>query len=495
MANFVDFYQLLQISTTATEEEIKHAIREGRKEARTRSNHHTQEKRAEGEQKMSNVAKAEKILLDSASRKNYDSELKKFQFSQTEAKQTPVDLPSRVKVGRDYLQSGNSKLAHKKAVEVTQLDNSYLDAWRLRADASINLEKLDDAEYSLNEVARLAPSDPDTYEQLAYLYSIMNQEKRALSNAHKAFNLRDTPRQLVVLASFQVSAGELREGIENISRAYEDAPEDPWVNSMYLQVLDEAYREQLSRDAGGKFWATNSNQFQLGMNILSKANRIARKLLENTPRGDSASVSDTPTRNFMEVLHKALDHPMIKRTLPAWSNIRPNTRIVILVSAILILGPPAGFIFQLLSGLVAFLAFVIFMCSITGLIAFRKLIGQRLKIRATRATVKLLEKHGLTRAAESLNDLSETVWLFTKVKFRLGRLWAYIFLMLLTFAISISGAGQSLVILLTGVIISFGLIPYVYFVRHLTPAYVSNSKLATPEQKATGLQPGELGVF
>ena len=140
-------------------------------------------------------------------------------------------------------------------------------------------------------------------------------------------------------------------------------------------------------------------------------------------------------------------------------------------------------------------AIVMVMFAVSGVIASRKLIGQRLKIREAKVTVKLLQEHGHTRAAESLNDLSETVRLFTKVNFRLGRLWAYILLMLLTLAIAISNASQSLLVLLTGVIISFVLIPYIYFVRHLTPAYVSNSKLATPEQKATGLQPGELGVF
>ena len=490
MAIFVDFYQLLEISRTATDAEIKDAIKSGRKQATPRQNHPSQEKRAEAEQKMSNIAKAEKTLLDGLSRKDYDLELAKFQSSQSEIEQTPLDLPSRVRVGRDYLQSGNPKLALKKAIEVTQLDNSNADAWRLRADASMDLEKLDDAEYSLNEVARLAPKDPDTYEELAYLYLDMNQEKRALSNAHKAFNLRDTPRQLVILARFQVSAGELREGINNISRAYEDEPEDPWVNSMYLQILDEAYGAQLSRTAKGNLWATNSNQFQLGMNILSKANRIARKLLENKPRVDSASVSNTPKRNFMDVLHKALDHPMIKRILPAWSNISPNLRILILIPMILLL----PFFLNLLV-LLTLPAIVMVMFAVSGVIASRKLIGQRLKIREAKVTVKILQEHGHTRAAESLNDLSETVRLFTKVNFRLGRLWAYILLMLLTLAIAISNASQSLLVLLTGVIISFVLIPYIYFVRHLTPAYVSNSKLATPEQKATGLQPGELGVF
>ena len=495
MADFVDFYQLLEISTTASEEEIKYAIRAGRSQAKIRSNHPTQEKRSEGEQKMSNIKKAEKILLDSASRKQYDVDLAKFHFSQSEANQLPSDLPGRVRVGRDYLQSGNTKLAHKKAVEVTQLDNSNLDAWRLRADASINLQKLDDAEYSLNEVARLAPTDPDTYEELAYLYSIMNQNKRALSNAHKAFDLRGTPRQLVVLASFQVSGGELREGIDNISRAYEDAPEDPWVNSMYLQILGEAYTEQLSRDAKGNFWATNSNQFDLGTKILTKANQIAKRLLGIQPTGENITISKTPKRNFIEVLHKALDHPMIKRILPAWSNIGPNTRIIIVVSAILILGPPAAYVFLFFSYLVVFVAFIIFTSSITGLIVFRRLIGQRLKINEAKATVKLLEKHGHTSAAESLGDLSDSVRIFTTVNFRLGRLWAYILLMLLILAITIFNSGGQLAILLTGAFISLVLIPYIYIVRHLTPEYVSNSKRATPEQKAAGLQPGELGVF
>lgn len=490
MANFLDFYQLLEISRTASEAEIRDAIKSGRKQATFRQNHPRQEKRAEAEQKMSNIAKAEKTLLDGLSRKDYDVELAKFQSSQSEREQTPLDLPSRVSVGRDYLQSGNPKLALKKAIEVTQLDNSNADAWRLRADASMDLEKLDDAEYSLNEVARLAPKDPDTYEELAHLYLEMNQEKRALSNALKAFNLRDTPRQLAILARFQVSAGELREGIDNISRVYEDEPEDPWLNSMYLHILDEAYGAQLSRTAKGNFWATNSNQFQLGMNVLTKANRIARKLLENTQKGDRASVSNTPKRNFMDALHKALDHPMLKRFLPAWSNISPNLRILILIPLILLL----PFFLNLLV-LLTVPTIVVVMFAISGVLASRKLIGQRLKIREAKVTVKLLQEHALTRAAESLNELSETVRLSTKVDFRLGRLWAYILLMLLTSAFTLSNASQSVLILLTGVIISFVLIPYIYFVRHLTPAYVLNSRLASPEQKATGLQPGELGVF
>lgn len=73
-----NYYKILDIESSATEEQVRSAIAHRRRTARALSSHPNAEKRHESERLMQQLAEAEKILLNPQTRVTYDADLQAF---------------------------------------------------------------------------------------------------------------------------------------------------------------------------------------------------------------------------------------------------------------------------------------------------------------------------------------------------------------------------------------------------------------------------------
>ena len=73
-----NYYEILDIESSATEEQVRSAIAHRRRTARALSGHPNAEKRHESERLMQQLAEAEKLLLNSQTRVTYDADLQTF---------------------------------------------------------------------------------------------------------------------------------------------------------------------------------------------------------------------------------------------------------------------------------------------------------------------------------------------------------------------------------------------------------------------------------
>lgn len=73
-----NYYEILEIEPTATEEQVRLAITQKRRTTRALSSHPNAEKRHKGERLMQQLAEAEKLLLNPQTRVTYDADLQAF---------------------------------------------------------------------------------------------------------------------------------------------------------------------------------------------------------------------------------------------------------------------------------------------------------------------------------------------------------------------------------------------------------------------------------
>lgn len=183
-----NFYSLLKVENTASEKEIKEALKREFQLWRHRTNAPSLERRQEAEKIVKSLDEAENILLDKTKRTEYDKQL------QTATHEQPVNL--ELESGQDLLKKAEEFLmqdrldeARDAATKATEKNGENHETWALLAWIKGRLGKLNDARYELERVIEKCPDNPDYYWRLGSVYEEMGMEKEATSNYEKAAQL------------------------------------------------------------------------------------------------------------------------------------------------------------------------------------------------------------------------------------------------------------------------------------------------------------------
>lgn len=153
---FVDLYDTLGVGPQATAEQIRAAVKTTRRTWVLRQNAPSLERRQEAETVLARVAEAERVLLDPHLRVRFDKEL----HDQTQAARTdppPAAAANWLEAARTALEGGDPSRAAWAAREATHASPQDPEAWALRGRADLDLGRLDDATYELEQASALEP--------------------------------------------------------------------------------------------------------------------------------------------------------------------------------------------------------------------------------------------------------------------------------------------------------------------------------------------------
>ena len=241
-----NYYLMLGLNQTASEEEIKAAISTKRKAEAKNQNHAKLERRQEAERIMQVLHEAQLTLLDSQRRAKYDQELQSAPREEREIDDS--DLKGKedlVAMGWQLLIKGEVADALYVATEATTRDASNADAWALLGQAKYRWGETEDAIYEYKRAIKLRPNDAEFYYDLGNVYESADMPNEAYTQYQRAAQIN--PKETYYRAAagaLLIKKNEFEEGIRIIEQCIKEEPENDsykWFHALGLYQRAESH--------------------------------------------------------------------------------------------------------------------------------------------------------------------------------------------------------------------------------------------------------------
>lgn len=272
----VNYYDLLEITRTATAEEVRAAITKQRRIWVRRQSSPDPDRRAEAEQRVRQIDQAEKTLLNAAERSAFDARLAGERSplppprtsSGSDTNQPPSSgqrtAHDWLERARTFLAQGNLGAATRAAREATSLAPGLAEAWHLYAQASAEDERPADAEWGYAEAIDLEPGNLDFRRGLGEAYLRQRKWRQAVGEFERVLQQApDDAQAQAGLGEAYVNNGNAKQGLVLLEKAVEASPDDIGVKTSYAYALRDSAVDSLAELDGGAMVVLSGRQLAL----------------------------------------------------------------------------------------------------------------------------------------------------------------------------------------------------------------------------------------
>lgn len=295
----VNYYELLNISSDATHDEIETIITSEFNKWRKRVNAPTPERRQQVDEMLHNLNQAQEILLDPAKRKAYDEDLANAHTNQSDDKSAQTTGETTNNEDQDHYQElsnrysfhyneGNYADAIVVAQEMTRVQPNNPYAWYDLALANFHWDNYADARYEVNHAISLKPNDAGLYNGAFYIYinstdlRVNERRKSARNYIEKALAIE--PEDVVFngnLASMEYDDGYYQNAINRLEaiRTKEELTEfgSNILARSYLAKVQNEYATRVNYNNGSfQYYFTNPDQIDQSREYIQKAYQFAQ---------------------------------------------------------------------------------------------------------------------------------------------------------------------------------------------------------------------------
>jgi len=257
----VDYYKILDVPITAQVDEIKVAIKDKRRLWMQKTNSPQLERRQEAEVKVKQIDEAEKILLESFKRSEYDKQLK------TAAPKDERTLDeSELKGGENLIKQGWDLLINDDiadaiyvATKATEKEGGNPEAWALLAQAKYRWGEIEDSIYEYKKAIKLKPNEPDYYYELGSVFESQQKWQEAVDNYLKASKISPST------SMYRASIGQVYLRLE----MYSDA----------IPILEACVREEPQNGTYNWFLALAYNDIVAGRHTTKESSENMKKYI------------------------------------------------------------------------------------------------------------------------------------------------------------------------------------------------------------------------
>jgi tetratricopeptide (TPR) repeat protein len=240
---FVNYYELLGISQTANDEEIKTAVQTQRKTWTSRQNDRRREVARDAEDMMSRIRKAERTLLDPQDRAKHNKAIADYVPPAPEPGPAPGpggEQRDWVAVAADYLRQNRPDAAAGAAREATQLNGSNPDAWAMRGRASLVMNQADSAIFEFGEAVRLRPRSDEYHGDLGSAYQVKHDYDQAIACFRTAQGLApDVRRYPMSIGALYLMEEKPKEALNILEPLHSSEPDDQSVNYLLAFAIKD----------------------------------------------------------------------------------------------------------------------------------------------------------------------------------------------------------------------------------------------------------------
>lgn len=296
MSNFVDYYELLGVERQASRTEIEEAVRATRKRYRRLEGSPDQAQRANAERMMALLAEAEKTLLNTTIRPEYDAayDREKQRIEDERKRADSSGEHDWVSDAMGYLDEKNYTSALFAATEATRQHPEDPTAWGMRALASINLNRYEEAEYASREILKIDPVSVSALDILSESCLQLEQYDEAIMLSRRAQELDsgddEYPCKIVRALFLQ---GNHKNALAEARKAVAAFPKSEQAERLLRNCLIQDAENSMSKQAGSLYF-TNVRQIEHVQQILMDIQRL--------------SSSDEDTEQWISEMNGLLDH-------------------------------------------------------------------------------------------------------------------------------------------------------------------------------------------
>ena len=279
-ATFVDFYDILTLPETADEERIKTAIRAQRRIWNKRAGQSDAVQKHLAEQRISELAEAERVLLSSASRQQYDST--RSQNKARAAAESAASSASTADGARDWIvearqfyAAGNAHAANYAAREAIAVNGASHEAWNIRANSSFILSNYADAGFEFREAIRLQPQNAAYHFDYGEAHAASGSWDDALAEYEVA--LQQTPGDPVyktAIANVYLNTDKPQQALSLMEEVVKAVPDIEVFQYYLASALHDVTLTKWSRLNGGNFIITSPEQIAATRELSARALKL-----------------------------------------------------------------------------------------------------------------------------------------------------------------------------------------------------------------------------
>lgn len=280
-ASFVDFYDILTLPETADADRVKTAIRDQRRIWNKRAGQSDPVQKSVAEQRIRELAEAERVLLNASSRQQYDStrvQNKARAAAESAAAtgaSTSAGLRDWMTEARQFYAAGNVHAANYAAREAIATNGANHEAWNVRANSSFVLSNYADAGFEFREAIRLQPHNPAYHFDYGEAHAATGSWADALAEYETA--LRQVPGNPVyktAIANVYLHTDKAAEALVLMEEVVKAVP-DVEVFQYYLATaLHDVNLEKWSRLGTGAYMITSPAQIAVTREMSGRALKL-----------------------------------------------------------------------------------------------------------------------------------------------------------------------------------------------------------------------------
>lgn len=236
----VDYYALLNLSLSASEDELKKALHREMRQWTNRTNAPQIERRQEAERRVKLLEQAEATLLDGAKRAQYDRELGGGATARAAPQVDLAGVVDLVEEARRLLNSDRVADALFVARQAVDANSQDPEAWAVLGAASSSFGEPEKAIGAYKRAIDLRPNAAGYHFELGSIFESLEQWGEALRCYERAYKI--DAAVLMYRAAYGVvlvKMGQPSEGISILEECVSQEPENP----AYQWFLAIAYRE------------------------------------------------------------------------------------------------------------------------------------------------------------------------------------------------------------------------------------------------------------
>lgn len=223
----VDYYRILEIAEDAEQNEIVHALKIQQRSWRKRQNSPTLATRQDAERRMADLADAEKILLDPAARRDFDSRRRSRPPTPTILVDESIDWGERA--NHSFAQGDMESANHAAQNALTQASSAYAKdhLWNIRAQSALSIGDWREAEFSFIETLRLKPNHPEYHFDYGCALELREQYADAMREFREASTLEPSnPRYGAAIADVHIAIDEVAMALTIMEDIVREHPDD-----------------------------------------------------------------------------------------------------------------------------------------------------------------------------------------------------------------------------------------------------------------------------
>ena len=288
---FVDFYEILNLPETADQDRIKEAIRTERRIWNKRAGQSDPVAKSLAEQRIRELAEAERVLLDASKRKQYDStrvQDKARAAASSAAATTPEGNRDWLAQARDYYAGGNAHAANYAAREAIATNGADHEAWSIRANSSFALGNYADSGFEFREAIRLQPQNAGYHFEYGEAHAAAGNHADAIAEYETALKLvPGDPLYKTAIANIYLQTNKASEALSLMEEVVQAAPEVEVFHYYLAAALHDVTLEKWSRLRSGSYLITSPEQIQVTRKMSNRALK-----LNFTDEGLRSSIKD-----------------------------------------------------------------------------------------------------------------------------------------------------------------------------------------------------------